>query len=171
MRNYGLNTRIARYHNIFGPMGTWTGGREKAPAAMCRKIAMASEGEDIEVWGPGTQTRSFLYIDECLEATYRLMQSDFMEPVNIGSEEMITIIDLAQMIINISGKNISLTTLNGKEFFKKYGYKCPIGVNGRNSDNRLYKNKIGWVVSDPLTKGIEKTYGWINNQVNNLKIK
>jgi len=164
MRNYNLNVRIARFHNIFGPYGTWSGGKEKAPAAMCRKVA-ESDGE-IEVWGDGNQTRSFLYIDECIEAVIKLMESDFVGPVNIGSEEMVTINDLAQMAINISGKNIKIKNIEGEEFKLKYGFKCPIGVRGRNSDNTLYKSKVGWVVSDPLVKGMEKTYKWINNMVN-----
>lgn len=166
-RNYGLNVRIARFHNIFGPYGTWKGGKEKAPAAMCRKVAESKNGEDIEVWGNGLQTRSFLYIDECVEAVIRLMDSDFIGPVNIGSEEMVTINDLAQIIIKISQKNLKINNLDADDFFKKYGFKCPKGVNGRNSDNKLYKEKIGWVVSEPLINGLEKTYEWIENLVNN----
>jgi GDP-D-mannose 3',5'-epimerase len=165
MKNKGLEVRIARYHNIFGPYGSWTGGREKAPAAMCRKAAEAEEGGSLEVWGPGTQTRSFLYIDECLEATYRLMQSDFTGPVNIGSEEMISINDFAQMAIDISGKNVSIYNIDGQEFEDKYGHRCPIGVNGRNSDNTLYRDKVGWAVSEPLLEGMKKTFEWINKQV------
>ena len=165
-RNYGLNVRIARYHNIFGPMGTWKDGREKAPAAMCRKAAETPDGGEIEVWGDGLQTRSFLYVDECVEATLRLMRSDFSGPVNIGSEEMVTINQLASMAIQLSGKNISIRNIDGKEFFDKYGFECPMGVRGRNSDNRLYKEKIGWAVSQPLKKGMEATYSWINDQVN-----
>ena len=165
MKNKGLEVRIARYHNIFGPYGSWTGGREKAPAAMCRKAAEAEEGGSLEVWGPGTQTRSFLYIDECLEATYRLMQSDFTGPVNIGSEEMISINDFAQMAIDISGKNVSIYNIDGQEFEDKYGHRCPIGVNGRNSDNTLYRDKVGWAVSEPLLEGMKKTFKWINKQV------
>jgi nucleoside-diphosphate-sugar epimerase len=165
-RNYSLTVRIARYHNIFGPEGTWDGGREKAPAAFCRKVARAPEGGEIEVWGPGTQTRSFLYIDECIEATRRLMGSAFEEPVNIGSEEMITINDFAQMAIDISGKNITINNIDGEEFISKYGHPCPIGVNGRNSDNTLYEQKIGWKVSRPLLEGMEKTYLWIEKQIN-----
>jgi GDP-D-mannose 3', 5'-epimerase len=161
MRNKGIAIRIARYHNIFGPEGTWDGGREKAPAAICRKVAQCEEGGQIEIWGTGSQTRSFLYIDECLEATYRLMNSEFTGPVNIGSEEMISINNLAKMVISLSGKNISIKNIQGTEFLKKYGHKCPIGVNGRNSDNKLYKEKIGWCVSKPLSKGISKTYEWI----------
>jgi GDP-D-mannose 3',5'-epimerase len=162
-RNYGLDVRIARFHNIFGPMGTWTGGKEKAPAAMCRKVA---EGEtEIEVWGDGQQTRSFLYVDECVEAVLKLMESDFLGPVNIGSEEMVTINELAQMSIDISGKDIKIKNIGGQDFIDKYGFSCPVGVRGRNSDNKLYKEKVGWEVSQPLRVGMEKTYNWINEQV------
>ncbi len=164
-RNYGLEVRIARYHNIFGPMGTWHGGKEKAPAAMCRKVAETPNGGEIEVWGDGLQTRSFLYVDECVEATLRLMHSGFTGPVNIGSEEMVTINELAQMAIDISGKNIRIHNIGGQEFQDKYGFKCPVGVRGRNSDNRLYREKIGWEVHQPLRTGMEKTYTWINQQV------
>jgi len=164
-RNHGLTVRIARYHNIFGPEGTWDGGREKAPAAFCRKAALAPEGGQIEVWGPGSQTRSFLYIDECIEATRRLMDSDFAGPVNIGSEEMIAINDFANMAIDISGKDVILYNIDGEEFEKKYGHKCPIGVNGRNSDNTLYEEEIGWKVSQPLINGMKKTYAWIFEQI------
>jgi len=164
-RNYGLDVRIARYHNIFGPEGTWDGGREKAPAAMCRKAALAKEGESIEVWGPGNQTRSFLYIDECIEATIRFMRQDRFEgPVNIGSEEMISINDFAKMAIEVSGKKLDIYNIDGQDFIDKYGHKCPIGVNGRNSDNTLYGEKIGWKVSQPLIEGMKKTYEWINKQ-------
>ncbi len=166
MKNKGLDVRIARYHNIFGPEGTWEGGREKAPAALCRKSAYAKEGESIEVWGPGNQTRSFLYIDECIEATIRLMRSDFTGPVNIGSEEMLSINEFARMAIEVSGKNLDLYNIDGKEFIDKYGHECPIGVNGRNSDNTLYGEKIGWKVSQPLIEGMKKTYEWINKQIN-----
>jgi GDP-D-mannose 3',5'-epimerase len=166
MRNKGVDVRIARYHNIFGPKGTWCGGREKAPAAICRKVAEAVDGSQIEIWGTGNQTRSFLYIDECLEATYRLMQSDFTGPVNIGSEEMISINNLGKMAIEISGKNLTINNIDGDEFRKKYGHKCPVGVNGRNSDNNLYREKIGWAVSQPLLLGIEKTYSWIEDEIN-----
>jgi len=165
MRNKGLEVRIARFHNIFGEMGTWTGGREKAPAAFCRKVAEAPEGSSIEVWGPGSQTRSFLHVSECVEAVYRFMQSDFSGPVNIGSEEMISINDFAQMAIDISGKDLTIYNIDGQEFINKYGHKCPIGVNGRNSDNKLYEERVGWVVSDPLMKGMAKTYKWIKEQV------
>jgi nucleoside-diphosphate-sugar epimerase len=153
-RNYNLNVRIARYHNIFGPEGTWQGGKEKAPAALCRKVAQAENGTHIDVWGDGQQTRSFLYIDECVEATCRLMESDFTEPVNIGSEEMIKINDLAQMVIDVSGKNLIVNNISG-----------PVGVRGRNSDNKLYAEKIGWQPSQSLRTGIEKTYEWISAQV------
>ena len=165
MRNKGLDVHIARYHNIFGPSGTWTGGREKAPAAFCRKVAEAKDGESIEIWGPGTQTRSFLYIDECVEATFRLMRSNFSGPVNIGSEEMITINDFARMAIDISGKNLSLHNIDGNEFIAKYGHPCPVGVNGRNSDNTLIRKKLDWDYSQTLRAGMEKTYSWILSQV------
>lgn len=164
MRNKEIQVRIARYHNIFGPYGTWRGGREKVPAAFCRKVAAASDGDEIEVWGPGTQTRSFLYVDECVEATYRLMNSDFTGPVNIGSEEMISINNFAKMVIEISGKKLNIKNIQGQEFFDKYGHRCPVGVNGRNSDNNLYKEKIGWCVSKPLIDGMRKTYQWILDQ-------
>jgi nucleoside-diphosphate-sugar epimerase len=169
-RNYDLNVRIARFHNIFGPQGTWTGGKEKAPAAMARKAAETKVGESFEVWGDGLQTRSFLYVTECIEAILRLMDSDFTGPVNIGSEERVTINQLAEMAIAISGKNISYYNIAGEEFFNKYGFKCPIGVRGRNSDNRLYREKIGWEVSMPLLEGMTKTYAWINQQVTNTKM-
>lgn len=167
-RNKGLEVRIARFHNIFGELGSWTGGREKAPAAFCRKVAEAPDGGSVEIWGPGTQTRSFLHVSECCEAVYRLMQSDFTGPVNIGSEEMVSMNQFAQMAIDISGKNLTIHNIYGKEFEEKYGHKCPIGVNGRNSDNKLYREKIGWCVSDPLQKGLEKTFKWINEQVEAL---
>lgn len=154
MRNHGMKVRIARYHNIFGPEGTWEGGKEKAPAALCRKIANANDGETIEVWGDGKQTRSFLYIDECIEATLKLTRSNFHGPVNIGSEEMISINDLAKMISEISGKNINIKNIDG-----------PVGVAGRNSDNTLYENKLGWKPSQELRVGLEKTYDWILKQV------
>jgi GDP-D-mannose 3',5'-epimerase len=157
MRNYNLDVRIGRFHNIFGPMGTWTGGKEKAPAAMCRKAAETSNGGEIEVWGDGQQTRSFLYIDECVEAVLRFMrQEEFTGPVNIGSEEMVTINQLAEMAINLSGKQITIKNVPG-----------PLGVRGRNSDNRLYKEKMGWEVSTPLIEGLSETFNWINKQVNN----
>jgi nucleoside-diphosphate-sugar epimerase len=163
-KNYGLNVRIARFHNIFGPYGTYKGGREKAPAAMLRKVLEIENGGELEVWGNGSQTRSFLYIDECIEAVLRLMDSDFIGPVNIGSEEMITINQLAQIAIDISGKNITIKNLFGQEFYDKYGYKCPTGVKGRNSDNRLFKEKIGWVVSQPLQIGLNFTFEWLKTK-------
>lgn len=165
-RNYKLDVRVARFHNIFGPQGTWMGGKEKAPAAMSRKAAETPEGGSFEVWGDGLQTRSFLYVDECVEAVLRMMESDFLGPVNIGSDEMVTINQLAEMAIRISGKNIAIKNIKGDEFIKKYGFKCPEGVRGRNSDNKLYETKIGWRVSEPLEQGMIKTFGWINEQVN-----
>lgn len=165
-RNYGLDVRIARFHNIFGPQGTWTGGKEKAPAAMCRKAAETLDGKEIEVWGDGQQTRSFLYIDECVEAVLRLMrQDDFLGPVNIGSEEMVTINQLATLAIEASKKSISINNIEGEEFLTKYGFPCPVGVRGRNSDNKLYKQNMGWEPSMPLQEGIQKTFEWINQQI------
>ena len=152
-RNYGMENRVARYHNIFGPLGTWQGGKEKAPAAMCRKVAMAEDGGKIEVWGDGKQTRSFLYIDECLEGTTRLLRSDFEGPVNIGSDEMITINGLAEMVIDISGKDVGVENIPG-----------PLGVRGRNSDNTLIREKLGWAPSQTLREGMEKTYAWISTE-------
>jgi GDP-D-mannose 3',5'-epimerase len=165
-RNYNLNVRVARFHNIFGPEGTWMGGKEKAPAAMIRKVCETDEGNSIEVWGKGNQTRSFLYVDECVEAVLRLMKSDFLGPVNIGSDEMVTINQLAQMAINISKKNIFVKNIEGQEFLDKYGFSCPTGVQGRNSENTLYEEKIGWRVAMPLESGMKKTFDWINLQVN-----
>ena len=168
-RNYGLDVRVARFHNIFGPMGTWTGGKEKAPAAMCRKAAEVGMDEYIEVWGDGQQTRSFLYIDDCLEAVLRFMrQEEFYGPVNIGSEEMVTINQLAEMALEIANKKERsyIKNIAGEEFKNKYGFKCPVGVRGRNSDNKLYKEKMGWEVSMPLIEGMSKTFEWINKQVN-----
>lgn len=153
-RNYGIEVRIARFHNIFGPQGTWKGGKEKAPAAMCRKAKDGEDGSFIEVWGTGKQTRSFLYIDECIEAVIRLMDSDFTGPVNIGSEEMISINDFAQMAIDISGKDLIIKNIDG-----------PIGVNGRNSDNTLLFEKLKWKPSLPLKDGMKITYKWIYNQI------
>ena len=164
-RNYNLNVRIARFHNVFGPYGTWNGGKEKAPAAMARKAAETPNGGKFEVWGDGQQTRSFLYIDDCLEAIERFMKSEFIGPLNIGSEEMVTINQLAQMAIDISDKNISIHNIDGQEFIDKYGFKCPLGVRGRRSDNKLYRTIIGWEVSEPLIIGMQKTYSWINEQV------
>jgi nucleoside-diphosphate-sugar epimerase len=166
-RNYSLDVRVARFHNIYGPMGTWTGGKEKAPAAMCRKAAETTDGGEIEVWGDGLQTRSFLYIDECVEAVLRFMRQDtFLGPVNIGSEEMVTINQLAQAAIDASGKNISIKNIDGEEFKQKYGFKCPIGVRGRNSDNTLYKEKMNWEPTRYLYDGVLDTFKWINKQVN-----
>ncbi|AXJ01666.1 Nucleoside-diphosphate-sugar epimerase [Cyclonatronum proteinivorum] len=165
-RNYKLNVRVARFHNIFGPMGTWAGGKEKAPAAMCRKAAETPEDGTLEVWGSGKQTRSFLHVTECVEAVLRFMRQDqFMGPVNIGSEEMVTINQLAQMAIDLSGKNITIHNIQGEEFIEKYGFRCPVGVQGRNSDNKLYAEKMGWQVSRPLIEGMRDTYVWINEQV------
>jgi len=153
-RNYGLEVKIARYHNIFGPEGTWDGGREKAPAAICRKAAQAPEDFFIPIWGDGKQTRSFLYIDECIEATRRLMDSDFMGPVNIGSEEMITINGLAEMVIDISNKKLKIENIEGPE-----------GVRGRNSDNALIREKLGWDYSQSLRDGMQKLYEWVSLQI------
>lgn len=164
-RNYKLDVRVARFHNIFGPQGTWKDGKEKAPAAMCRKAAETNANEAFEVWGDGLQTRSFLYVDECIEAVLRLMESDFLGPVNIGSDEMVTINQLAEMAIKISGKSIRINNLGGQDFINKYGFSCPTGVRGRNSDNKLYEEKVGWRVSEPLEKGMIKTFVWIDEQV------
>jgi nucleoside-diphosphate-sugar epimerase len=158
MRNYGIAVRIARFHNIFGPCGTWTGGKEKAPAALCRKVAEAVDGGEIEIWGDGMQTRSFLYIDECIEGVRRLMESDFTGPVNIGSEEMVTINQLAELSMQIAGKSLTIKHISG-----------PLGVRGRNSDNRLITEKLGWKPSRPLREGLEKTYRWIEKQVEILR--
>lgn len=168
-RNYKMNVRIGRFHNIFGPEGTWDGGKEKAPAAMCRKAALAKEGSTLEVWGDGIQTRSFLYIDECIEAVRRLMHSEFTEPVNIGSEEMVSINNLAQIAIDLSSKDISINNLQGKDFEDKYGFPVPEGVRGRNSDNKLFKENIGWAPDYPLIKGMATTFEWINSQIKNTK--
>ena len=154
MRNKGLNVRIARFHNIFGPLGTWRGGREKAPAAICSKVARAGDGETIEIWGDGEQTRSFLYIDECVEGIRRLMQSDFTGPVNIGSDEMVSINQMADYVIEISGKQIYKKHIIG-----------PMGVRGRNSDNTLIRQKLDWSPSYPLRDGLKHTYEWINGQI------
>ena len=164
-RNYKLDVRVARFHNIYGPQGTWDGGKEKAPAAMLRKASETKNGNEIEVWGDGKQTRSFLYVDECVEAVLRLMKSDFIGPVNIGSEEKISINGLAQMAIDISNKNIHINNLDGQDFIDKYGFSCPVGVRGRNSDNQLIMDKIGWKPSCSLEDGLKKTYEWISSQV------
>jgi nucleoside-diphosphate-sugar epimerase len=154
-KNYKLNCKIARYHNIFGPLGTWNGGREKAPAALCRKISKAKNGESIDIWGDGLQTRSFLFIDDCLEATTRLLRSDWSGPVNIGSEQMVTINQLAQIIMQIANKQVTLNHIKG-----------PLGVRGRNSDNRLIKKMLKWHPKTSLKEGLERTYNWIDKQVN-----
>jgi GDP-D-mannose 3', 5'-epimerase len=153
-RNHGLDVRIARFHNIFGLEGTWTGGREKAPAALCRKVAEQEDGGEIEMWGDGEQTRSFLYIDECIEAVQRLMKSTFAGPVNIGSEEMITINAMAQMIMDIAGKTLRIRHVDG-----------PTGVRGRNSDNEVIRKKLGWEPTMRLREGLARTYSWIDAQV------
>jgi nucleoside-diphosphate-sugar epimerase len=154
-RNYGIPIAIARYHNIFGPLGTWVGGREKAPAAICRKIAEASNPGEIEIWGDGKQTRSFLYIDECIEATRKLMtQNSFIGPVNIGSEEMVTINQLMEITANVAKKKITAKHIDG-----------PLGVRGRNSDNTLIREKLGWDYKMTLEEGISRTYSWIAEQV------
>jgi len=153
-RNHGMEARVARYHNIFGPEGTWKDGKEKAPAAICRKVAMAPSNGSIEIWGDGLQTRSFLYVDECLEGTLRLTRSDFIGPVNIGSDEMVTINQLAAVVTEISGKRLDVVHVPG-----------PTGVRGRNSDNRVIKDRLGWAPSQSLREGLERTYAWIEAQV------
>ena len=153
-RNHGMQNRVARYHNIFGPQGTWRGGKEKAPAAVCRKVASVSSGDAIEIWGDGTQTRSFLYVDECVEGTILLTRSAFSGPVNIGSEEMVTINQLVDLVADIAGKRVEKNHIDG-----------PLGVRGRNSDNRLIEEKLGWKPSQPLRAGLERTYEWIEQQV------
>lgn len=153
-RNYGMEVHIARFHNIFGPEGSWNNGKEKSPAAMCRKIAQAKDGGTIEMWGDGKQTRSYLYIDECLNGVRKLMNSDFEGPVNIGSEEMVSINELAAMVMKIAGKKLKIKHIKG-----------PLGVRGRSSDNRLIKKKLGWAPSTKLYDGLAQTYAWINEQV------
>jgi GDP-D-mannose 3',5'-epimerase len=153
-RNHRLEVRVARFHNIFGPEGTWWGGREKAPAAICRKVAEATLGGEVEIWGDGNQTRSFLYVDECVEGIRRLMDSDFPGPVNIGSEEMVTINQLVEMVMGIAGKTLRMKHIPG-----------PLGVRGRNSDNRLIQERLNWTPSIPLFVGLEKTYRWIEQEV------
>ena len=157
-KNYGIDTKIARLHNIFGPMGTYDGGREKAPAAICRKVVIAGEGDTIEVWGDGKQTRSFLYVDECVEGLRRLMQSDIVGPINVGSEEMISINDFTKLIISISGKDIKIKNIDG-----------PLGVRGRNSDNKLIKKLLGWEPTEKLETGIKKLYQWLENIYQHLE--
>lgn len=153
-RNHGMTNRVARFHNIFGPEGTWSGGKEKAPAAICRKVAVSRNNDEIEIWGDGEQTRSFLYIDECLEGVARLTRSDFEGPVNIGSDEMVTINSLVDMVAEIAGKRLEKKHVSG-----------PMGVRGRNSDNRLIERKLGWRPTATLYSGLEKTYAWIESQV------
>jgi nucleoside-diphosphate-sugar epimerase len=157
-RNHGMDCRIARYHNIFGSEGTWEGGKEKAPAALCRKVAECPNNGVIQVWGDGMQTRSFLHVSECIEGSLKLMRGEFVGPVNIGSEEMISINDLAKMVISISNKKISVQNVSGPE-----------GVRGRNSDNKLIFKSLGWKPSQSLQQGIEHTYGWIKQQVDNKR--
>lgn len=158
-RNYDLDVRIARFHNIFGPEGTYDGGKEKAPAAMCRKIATAPEGGTIEIWGDGKQTRSFLYIDECLNAIQKLMESDFTGPINIGSDEMVTINQLAEITMDIAGKRLSISHIDG-----------PLGVRARTSDNNLIKEKLGWAPSHTLREGLITTYTWIDQQIKTTQL-
>jgi nucleoside-diphosphate-sugar epimerase len=159
-RNHKLNVHVARYHNIFGPEGTYKGGKEKSPAALCRKVIEAPDGGEIEIWGDGQQTRSFLYIDECVEGTLKLMRSDFDGPVNIGSEEMISINDFAKMIIELSGKKLTIKNISG-----------PLGVRGRKSDNKLIREKLFWAPSQHLKDGIQKTYNWIKSQIEDKQIE
>ena len=157
-RNHGLEVRIARFHNIFGPEGTWCGGKEKSVAALCRKVAEQPDGGSIEIWGDGKQTRSFLYIDECIEGVRRLMKSSFMGPVNIGSEEMVTINQMASMIMRIANKTLQIRHVDG-----------PLGVRGRNSDNKLIRAQLGWEPLQPLSLGLEKTYAWISAQLGRVR--
>lgn len=158
-RNTGLNAKVARFHNIYGPQGAWNNGKEKAPAAICRKVAEVSEGGEIEIWGDGKQTRSFLYIDDCLDAVRALMESDFSGPVNIGSEEMIAINDFVQLVCDVSGKTVTIKNIEG-----------PTGVRGRSSDNRLISEKLGWEPVFSLREGITKTYTWIAQQAETAKV-
>jgi GDP-D-mannose 3', 5'-epimerase len=152
-RNYGIDIKVARFHNIFGPEGTFEGGKEKVPAAICRKVAMGTN--EIEVWGDGLQTRSFLYVDECIKATRKLMDSDFSGPVNIGSEEMVSINQLVEMVLDIANKEMEIKHIDG-----------PLGVRGRTSDNKLLQSKLDWEYTMSLKTGLEKTYSWISNQIN-----
>jgi nucleoside-diphosphate-sugar epimerase len=153
-KNYGFDVRIARFHNIFGPHGSWDNGKEKAPAALCRKVALCKDGGVVDVWGPGNQTRSFLFIDECVEGIQRIMESDYTKPVNLGSTRMIGINDLVKLIALLNGKNIDIRNIDG-----------PRGVMGRNSDNKLIKEVIGWVPDEDLESGLIKTYKWIDEQI------
>jgi GDP-D-mannose 3', 5'-epimerase len=153
-RNYGLRVRIARFHNIFGPLGSWNDGREKAPAATCRKVAMSEYGDSVDVWGPGTQTRSFLYIDECLEGIARIMASDCEVPVNLGSTRSISINDLTQLVATLANKTVHINNIPG-----------PIGVMGRVSDNTLIRNQLDWEPKDTLEYGLLQTYRWIQSEL------
>lgn len=153
-RNYNIDVRIARFHNIFGPLGSYNNGKEKAPAAICRKVAEVKNGGTIDVWGDGEQTRSFLFIEECLDGVLKLMESDFKGPVNIGSDEMITINQLVEKVSRIAGKQVNINHIKG-----------PLGVRGRNSDNNLIKEKLGWAPSKPVEYGLEKTYRWIESKI------
>ena len=153
-KNYGIEVRIARFHNIFGPRGSWNNGKEKAPAALCRKVAMADDGDEIEIWGPGNQTRTFLYIDECIDGIHRIMEGDYDKPLNLGSERMISINDLAKLIASLTNKNVNIKNIPG-----------PMGVMGRRSDNTLINEKIGWKPDEDLESGLVKTYTWINEQI------
>jgi len=153
-KNYGFDVRIARFHNIFGPHGSWDNGKEKAPAALCRKVALCKDGGVVDVWGPGNQTRSFLFIDECVEGIQRIMENDYTKPVNLGSTRMISINDLVKLIALLNGKNVDIRNIDG-----------PRGVMGRNSDNKLIKEVIGWVPDEDLESGLIKTYKWIDEQI------
>jgi GDP-D-mannose 3',5'-epimerase len=158
-KNYGIDVRIARFHNVFGPYGSWNNGKEKAPAALCRKVATVEPGGTIEIWGPGTQTRSFLFIDECLDGIQRLMKSEFTGPVNLGSERMISINNLVYLIAGLVNKSVTIKNIPG-----------PMGVMGRTSDNRLIREKLNWAPTEDLEQGIQKTYNWIVEQINSGKI-
>ena len=157
-RNYGIEVRIARFHNIFGPLGSWNNGKEKAPAALCRKVAMCDDNGTVEIWGPGNQTRSFLFIDECIEGIHRIMASDCQEPLNLGSTRMISINDLALLIASLTNKSINIKNIDG-----------PVGVMGRNSDNTLIKERIGWAPGEDLEYGLTQTYQWINSELHGSK--
>jgi nucleoside-diphosphate-sugar epimerase len=157
-RNYGIEVRIARFHNVFGPKGSWNNGKEKAPAALCRKVALADDNGEVEIWGPGNQTRTFLYIDECIEGIHRIMNSDYDKPVNLGSERMISINDLVLLIANLTNKKVTIKNIDG-----------PMGVMGRKSDNRLIEQVTGWKPHEDLENGLLKTYHWINGEIINGK--
>jgi nucleoside-diphosphate-sugar epimerase len=153
-RNYSIDVRIARFHNVFGPNGSWNNGKEKAPAALCRKVALADDDGEVEIWGPGNQTRSFLYIDECIEGIHRIMESDYDKPVNLGSERLISINELVLLIANLTNKKVNINNITG-----------PMGVMGRRSDNKLIERVIGWKPHEDLETGLIKTYRWINEQI------